>query len=182
MAFLLYETSKRNGHLEYRQIEDVRLAGGGLIQSTCKKYLGDDDAGWTISADDMLKAGHYQPANHALVIDIAPNRPNRVNLFEIKAISGYSFCNWTPLMLTLEELFANLPSKHEEKIKRRFSDAKCNRCVVREFLYLSGGYAEGNWNWGGNSRTTAALLWPEAWDYFSKQFKPDHAQAAKAAG
>ena len=87
MAFLLYETSKRNGHLEYRQIEDVRLAGGGLIQTTCKKYLGDHDAGWTISAHDMLKAGNYDPANHALVIDTAPSRQNLVNLFEVKTIS-----------------------------------------------------------------------------------------------
>jgi hypothetical protein len=61
----------------------------------------------------------------------------------------------------------------------RTLDSKARRSLVREFLYLSGGYEKGNWNWGGNSRTTAALLWPAAWDYFSKQFRPEQVQEVR---
>ena len=86
-------------------------------------------------------------------------------------------------MLTFEELFVDEPSKEGQKMKQRFSDAKCSRCIVTGNFYTSPGDTrkKGNWNWGGNSRTTAALLWPETWEYSSKQIKPDHAQAAKAA-
>lgn len=75
MAFLVYQTSKsENGHLRYRKMEEVKLAGDGLIYSACKKFLGTQDVGWTITASDMLTAGGYDPSRHALIIDAAPNR------------------------------------------------------------------------------------------------------------
>jgi hypothetical protein len=171
MAFLLYQKTMLNGAYQYKLIKNVILAGrkNGLIYSACEKHMKDRNVGWTITDKDMLKAAEYNPANHALVIDIAPFRPRKINLFEIKSISGYSYSDWTPLMLTFEELFADKPGS--VRIKRQFSDAECRRLIVREFLYLAGGFAKGSWNWSGNSRTTAALLWPEAWRYFQRQIR-----------
>jgi hypothetical protein len=70
-------------------------------------------------------------------------------------------------MITFEQLFvdAEAPDSPEE-MKRAFTDDACERCLVRSILYLKGGYDGGDWNWGGNSRTTAALLWDDAWDFF----------------
>jgi hypothetical protein len=124
----------------YEQVDSVVLAGGGLIYLACKKYLGKVDVGWTITNTEMLTAGGYNPADHALVIDVAPNRKTQLDLFEIKSISGFSYSDWTPLMLTFEELFAEEePLSDVQKFKQKFNDANCNRRIVREFLYLTGG-------------------------------------------
>jgi|HubBroStandDraft_1064217.scaffolds.fasta_scaffold09714_7 hypothetical protein len=173
MAFLLYQTTPlADGSRRYRYVQNVVLAGNGLIYLACQKYLGTQDVGWTITSADMLVAGGHNPSEHELVIDIAPSRPT-VSLYEIKAISGYSYDAWTPLMLSFESLFgdAEAPSG-KDAMKREFTDVTCERLLVREFLYPTGGYAERSWNWGGNSRTTAALLFQDAWDYFERNMKP----------
>jgi hypothetical protein len=72
-------------------------------------------------------------------------------------------------MLTFEQLFVDAEVvTTPEEMKREFTDGECERCIVRSILYLKGGYASGDWNWGGNSRTTAALLWGDAWEYFQQ--------------
>jgi hypothetical protein len=170
MAFMLYRTARlADGTLRYRYVHDVALAGDGLIYTACKKYLGQTDVGWTVSNSDLLAAGGHNASEHALVIDVAPKRPT-VSLYEIRSISGYTYRTWTPLMLTMEMLFGDAePTTSLEVMKREFTDGECERLPVREFLYLIGGYAEGSWNWGGNSRTTAALLFDDAWNYFQQQ-------------
>jgi hypothetical protein len=142
------------------------LAGGGLIQQSCRKFLSDQDSPWNVTADDLLTVGGYEPSRHSLVIDVAPKRTS-INFYEIKSIAGYSYAEWTPLMLTLERLFAgDYDGEQAGRAKQYFVDDECVRERIREFLYLTGGYSKGNWNWGGNSRTTAVLLWDNAWNYF----------------
>jgi hypothetical protein len=119
-----------------------------------------------VTDGEMLSVGGYNPSEHRLVIDIAPRRPT-VSLYEVKKISGYSYASWTPLMLVMEMLFGDEEAPTSvDAMKREFTDDKCERLPVREFLYLLGGHSGGSWNWGGNSRTTAALLFDDAWDYF----------------
>jgi hypothetical protein len=167
MPFFIYKTAKLpNGALRYHEPKPVSLAGGSLIPSTCKRFLGHEDVGWRIGAADLLRTGGYDPENHAVVIDTAPGRPT-VSLFEINSIIGYSYANWTPIMLVFEQLFVDEEvSATPDEIKQAFTDEACERCVVRSILYLMGGYVGGDWNWGGNSRTTAALLWSDAWTFF----------------
>ena len=174
MAFLLYEKERHaTGISVYRQVHSVTLAGSGLIRSACDRFLCDRNVGWMISARDMLTSGRHDPDRHALLIDTAPSRKT-VSLVEIRSISGYSYADWTPLMLTFDQLFTDWEaSSGVETMKREFDDRDCPRHVVRDFLYLMGGYAGGTWNWGGNSRTTAALLWPDAWSFFQEQAARD---------
>jgi hypothetical protein len=98
-----------------------------------------------------------------------PSRPTTrptVSLFEIRSVAGYSYADWTPLIFTLEQLFTDDESATiAEAMKGEFNNANCPRAVVRDFLYLTGDYETGTWNWGGNSRTTAVLLWEDAWSF-----------------
>jgi hypothetical protein len=169
MPYIVYRTTKlATGGVRYHNPKQVSLAGRGLIQSTLRRLgvLGESDSGWTISASDLLQTANYAPDIHALVIDTAPRRPT-VSLFQARSIVGYSYSSWTPIMLRLEQLFVDEPAPiSTEETKREFNDDECERCAVRSILYLKGGYAEGDWNWGGNSRTTAALLWDDAWTFF----------------
>src|SRR5260370_38657295 len=107
MAFLLYSVVPRSDACRhYSQAGEFSLAGNrnGLILKACQKYLADSPTGWTVSEKDLLKAGGYDQRSNALVSDISPDRKSEVNLFEIKAISGYTYDEWTPLMLTMEVL------------------------------------------------------------------------------
>ncbi len=52
------------------------------------------------------------------------------------------------------------------EFKQRFEIDATDASCVKSLLYLNGGFGSGTWNWGGNSRTTAALLWADAWDHF----------------
>jgi hypothetical protein len=167
LPFLVYQTTKASNGLRYSAPMNVSLSSHGLVWAACKTYLGQSDAGWTVSVEELLHAGGYQPDIHALIIDTAPRRPT-VSLFEIRYVSGYSYADWTPIMVTLEELFVdrNVAPTTTELFKKDFVDVGCQRCTVRSILYLLGGRQSGTWNWGGNSRTTAALLWDDAWEYF----------------
>jgi hypothetical protein len=169
MPYIVYRTTKLPaGATQYHAPEHVSLAGSGLIQSTLRRLrlLGESDVGWTVSAADLLRTGEYEPDAHALVIDTAPRRVT-VSLFEVRSILGYSYGDWTPIMVRFEQLFvdANVTTTVDD-MKREFTDEDCERCLVRSILYLKGGYGGGDWNWGGNSRTTAALLWEDAWKFF----------------
>jgi hypothetical protein len=170
MAFWLYRKDPQSdGSARYVQERAVRLAGGGLIWEACSPHLKDEDVGWTVSGTDLVVADGADPGSHAVVIDTAPNRPT-VSLFEIRSVAGYSYADWTPLMFTLEQLFTDDEPPHTVvAMKREFTDVDCPRSIVRDFLYLTGGYATGTWNWGGNSRTTAVLLWEDAWTFFQAQ-------------
>ena len=73
-------------------------------------------------------------------------------------------------MVTFDQLFVDFETTTPtDTFKQKFKDGECERCTVRSILYLMGGFNGGNWNWGGNSRTTAALLWEDAWAHFRKQ-------------
>lgn len=171
MPFYVYRTAKLpTGAVRYHEPKHVSLAGGGLIKSTLRRLgrLGEKDVGWTISAAELLGTSEYERDAYALVIDTAPSR-STVSLFELRSILGYSYADWTPIMLRFEQLFVDAePFTTPDEMKREFTDNACERCVVRSILYLKGGHAGGDWNWGGNSRTTAALLWDDAWQFFAQ--------------
>ena len=167
MAFWLYSKHlERDRSRRYVQERSVRLAGGGLIWEACNSQLRDEDTGWMVTGAELVVAEGADAGSHAIIIDTAPSRPT-VSLFEIRSVAGYSYADWTPLMFTLEQLFTDAESPTTvEEMKREFNDASCPRAVVRDFLYLTGGYKTGTWNWGGNSRTTAVLLWEDTWSFF----------------
>lgn len=54
MPYWLYETKTTGDKIRYLQQASVRLAGGGLIQSAWIEKGSPEDAGWTVSAGEML--------------------------------------------------------------------------------------------------------------------------------
>lgn len=55
-----------------------------------------------------------------------------------------------------------------DEFKKAFNDKDCPREAIRSVLYLRGGHTSGGWNFGGNNRTTAALMWEDAWAFFAQ--------------
>ena len=159
MPFFTYAVAPEGNAQRYNNRTSVTLAGNGLIRSAWRQFHGAQDGPWSVSADEMLQAGGIE-RSRAIVIDTAPGRPT-VSLFEIKHVLGVTY-GWAPLCLVMEELFVDSDvGPNPTLFKEDFLDGDCARAIVRTILYL-----QDNGNWGGNTRTTAALLWEEAWDHF----------------
>ncbi|MFK5598296.1 hypothetical protein ACFZ8E_15070 [Methylobacterium sp. HMF5984] len=165
MSFSTYAVTPEGRARRYNDRTTVTLAGNGLIRSAWRQFRGAMEGSWSVSAAEMLVAGGIDESR-AIVVDTAPKRPT-VSLFEIKHVLGVTY-GWAPLCLVMEQLFVDEDVSIEPHIfKESFLDARCSRVMVRTILYL-----QDNGNWGGNSRTTAALLWPEAWDFFTQWTPP----------
>lgn len=173
MPFLLYSTSGLpDGSKEYRQVGTISLAGinRGLIYRACQQGLSGRDTGWALSAADLLSVGGYDPASHSLITDVSPAREGEINLFEIRAVAGYSYREWTPIMLDLEQLFdGEVERGSEVERKLCFVDIEAPRHPVRTSLYLRGGHGGGTWNFGHVGRVNGPLLWEDAMEFFISQ-------------
>ena len=125
-----------------------KFGGGGLVQQACQKHLTGKDGGWTVSRGELLDARQVTAENHELVIDTSPSR-DTINLYEIRSVSGYSYSNWTPIMICFQSLFTDddaVPAQDGgvmgiDEFKQAFNDAGCPRDTVRSVLYLRGGHA-----------------------------------------
>lgn len=165
MPFFTYAVTPEGAVQRYNQRAPVTLAGNGLIRSAWQQFRGSQEGPWSVSADEMLQAGQIN-RSRAIIIDTAPSRPV-VSLFEIKHVLGFTY-GWAPLCLVLEKLFVDEDVGPDPQLfKENFLDGDCDRVIVRTILYL-----QENGNWGGNSRTTAALLWPDAWEHFQTWTPP----------
>lgn len=159
MPFFTYAVTPEGAARRYNYRTSVTLAGNGLIRSAWRQLRAAQEGPWAVSAQEMLTAGGID-GSRAIVIDTSPARPT-VSLFEIKYVLGFTY-GWAPLCLVMEQLFVDEDvGTDPQSFKENFLDRDCTRVTVRTILYL-----QDNGNWGGNSRTTAALLWPDAWDHF----------------
>jgi hypothetical protein len=68
-------------------------------------------------------------------------------------------------MLHLRELWWDAPTRGKgiDEFKQTFKRGIEHGQYVRSVLYLNA-----SWNWGGNSRSSAALLTENVWNYFAK--------------
>jgi hypothetical protein len=115
----------------------VRLAGGGLVQSAWTAKGSPKDAGWTVTAPEMLATGGWDPMTNAIVIDTAPNR-DTVSLFRLLAVSGYTSYGWSPIMLHLHELWWDQKTRKQlDAFKQSFERDLARRRVVRAVRPLS---------------------------------------------
>ena len=173
MPFLLYQTSPAARGTNYKAVGGFKFAGGGLVRQACQRHLTPGkDGGWTLSREELLQARQVSPKDHQLVVDTSPGRET-ANLYEIRSVSGFSYRDWTPIMICFQSLFTDDTVVEGEvasldEFKKAFNDIDCPRDFIRSVLYLRGGHAAGGWNFGGNNRTTAALMWEDAWAFFSQ--------------
>lgn len=127
---------------------------------------------WHVDVRADLAATHQSYADCSLLIDLKPKQ-NKTNLslYEVMDVWGFSSNGWTPILLRLDGLFVDAdPSsvnRHDFVLKDEDRDGP-----IYEFLYLDGtvgnGQLWGTWAPPPASPTNAALLWPEALQYFLK--------------
>lgn len=170
MAFILYKwEADSKGFRVFERLKEVKLAGDGPIAS----YVHDVHTAkattplrWHATEAEILSRLGTSDREHAFIIDVKPRKENRVFLCHLREIWGFSYKEWTPIALRLEELFGDKEVQDAKEFKQRFSDEKCPRQQLHEFLYLQGGTKKGTWLWGPGGRTNGALLPPDALEYF----------------
>ena len=176
MPSYLYKVENNN----YSQIDKISLSGWvGLVYKIfeCKNLyhrLSEEDngIGWEITKEDLNKqiiADDWGIGDYEIVFDIEPKK-KKTNLMQLECIHVFSHnygddcVYWSVLMLELKSvLYHNTEIKNKENFIP--DDSKGN---TKEFLYLQGD--DGSWNYGMVGRMNAALLEPDAVDYFRQYF------------
>jgi len=169
VPFLLYRRTRgSDGAREYSQLHGVTLAGtgNGLVYPFVRRYApaGAEVFPWGASVKDLLEESGFAPKDHAVVVDARPKED--VTLYELTDVWGHSYLDWTPIVLRLEELFVGEKPLDPERFKATFTDARCPRAPVYQFLHLQGGTVGGDWKWGPMGSTNGALLPPDALAFF----------------
>ena len=188
MPFYLYQKERINAESSsYIRQEGIRLAGKNVIYNSLIKtgqLIESQDQGdfeWHLSDYDLLSTAIDQylsesasPNDYAIVIDLKSGGKERVSLYELKDIWGYSYSlDYTPIALRLEPLVVDFDHPNPDDLKQRFYAFDSLREHVYEFLYLQGGAGKdsGTWNWGQVGSVNGALLWPDALKFFFKEIQ-----------
>jgi hypothetical protein len=169
MPFYLYDVTTNNSARQFRQIEEVRIAGsnGPLALLQRQKNSGNaENHKWHATGREIVAAIHSSQPGTDIVIDLKPLDTKAVSLFRLLDVWGFSEKEWTPVSLHLEELFIDKPQGNPAEFKQLFN-MNHQGGSVGEFLYLLGGTEKGTWNWGSVGQVNGALLWPDAFKYLT---------------
>ena len=129
---------------------------------------------WHIDVVSEL-GSHPEYPSSSLVIDLKPKQ-NKTNLslYEVMDVWGYSSWGWTPLLLRPNGLFVD----QDPSVVDRNSFVRKDDVIdgpIYEFLYIAGSVAGGklvgSWAPPPASPTNAALLWPDALNYFVQSIR-----------
>jgi hypothetical protein len=166
-----YKRTVINKSLSLSWEEKMSLAGcnKGIIANELKEILKPTDnpsIGWILPI-----AQKWNKQNYSVIIDIKPNN-KQVFLCELDTVFGYTFSEWSPIMLRLKILYND---KTKDEIDKNNFVYPVKPEIIYTMLYLYGsirnGQLFGTWNFPGRSSTNALLFWPEAMTFFYEQVK-----------
>lgn len=171
MPFFLYSVQHHADSSDYVQLNEIGLAGtsGPLCTFAANRNIDRKcPFRWHATEQDLL-AILGKGENHSILIDLRPRDKDRVSLYRLCDVWGFSYEGWTPISLRLQSLFVETPQSVPAQFKLRFSDLRREHAYVAEFLYLLGGVCEGKWTWGMAGRVNGALLWKDAFEYLTAE-------------
>ena len=172
--FALYKKNRDSGLSSYEFIEECHLFGcnSGFLPWLLGKRVPvgqNEPYAWHLPIESALdETGEY--SGSVLIIDLEPNRhETNLSLYELVDIWGYSYAEWTPILLHLSGLFVDADPAVASREAFKVTDAERDEPIY-EFLYVnggvSGGVLRGPWTAPRASPTNAALLWPDTLRYF----------------
>lgn len=168
MPFYLY---RLDGDSYVRARKEVPLAGrNGPLFAAARSS--PETPEWEISEDGLLRHFGVDPTNHAFIVDLKPKVTDRVSLYRLKHVWGYSDNGWTPFALELEALYVDkVPPEGTlvEEVKAQFPKSTEPGERIYEFLYVNGDGRGGSWAFGRVGSVNAPLLWEGVFDSFIKR-------------
>lgn len=164
-----YKRTNETGNVRLTYEEEMSLAGcnNGIIAEELKEILSPSDnppIGWTIPI-----AEKWNRKDYSVIIDIKP-KSDDIFLCELDKVFGFSYKEWSPVMLRLKLLY---DANKGELDKKNFIYPD-DPDIIYTMLYLYGsiqnGKIYGTWN-PPFGTITALLFWPEAMTFFYEQVK-----------
>ncbi len=157
---------------QLRFAKHVKLAGrAGPISTSVLAARPSGGGGWHLPEAILLeRLGAANPDLHAVVIDIAPDRPRTQGealLCRLRDIWGFTHQTWTPILLRLEVVYDD--ARSEPITPGSYLPLPpVSGELLHEFLYLRGGTTPQprEFTWGRTGQVNGPLLWPEALRYF----------------
>lgn len=169
----MYAWYKRNnidGKIILQFDEQCSLGGcnNGVIAQELEKILVPTDTanmGWILSISEIWNSQEF-----SFIIDIKPNS-KEVFLCELDKVYGFSYEQWSPIMLRLKLLHNDVAIEDMDKESFTYPE---NPSVIYTMLYLNGsicnGKLTGTWS-PPFGKITAVLFWPEAMSFFFEEVK-----------
>jgi hypothetical protein len=121
MPFFLYSVGHQSDCSNYAQLMEISLAGtsGPLHKFACDSNPHRvSPFGWHATESDLLSA-LGKSTDHAILIDLRPRDPDRVSLYRLCDVWGFSEDRWTPISLRLQSLFVETPESEPAEFKLR---------------------------------------------------------------
>ncbi len=161
----------------YQQVKEISLSGYGIIYNIFERKkllykLTTKTKGipWDISKQELreqIQMDESKNAEYEIVFDVEPKKV-RTNLKQLQYVYLFTHnygekekVHWTVMMLKLKTILF-------DEFKKRDIDAfvpEPDSQEITEFLYL-----QNNWTYGMVGRMNAAMIEPEARDYFKLFF------------
>ncbi|MFH0988502.1 MAG: hypothetical protein V1799_00625 [bacterium] len=173
MPFFIYTIDKQSNELEsFSSPKEISLAGAaGPIAKFVRSKINSSTRPpfeWHMTELELVHSLGFTDEEtfyRAVIIDLKPGDKSHAHLYRIRDIWGYTYSDWTPICVRLEEL--RIDSKVSPNvIKKGFTVSGYLNDPVIEFLYLRGGLDTKGWPWGPVGSVNGVLLWPDALKYF----------------
>jgi hypothetical protein len=140
-----------------------------LLQPKVPPRQGSKPYRWHIDVVHELGAHPDYPANSTLIIDLKPNQSDKLSLYEILDVWGYTYWKWSPILLRLAGLFMDEDPRNFNRKRFVRKDGEIETRIY-EWLRLDGyvqrGRLAGPWTFPRPNPTNAAVLWPDVMRYF----------------
>lgn len=167
--YLWYKRIQDRGRVRLIREEKAFLGGcnNGVIANALRNIIKPNHnppLGWEVSIAD-----EWNKEDYSFIVDIKPNSSSEIFLCEVDRVFGYSFNEWSPIMLRLKVIYDDVTENTEDKSDFFFPE---DPYIIYTMLYLQGsirdGKLVGTWSPPFGS-ITALLFWPEAMTYFYEQ-------------
>jgi hypothetical protein len=152
MGFILYKVEKTDNAVEYSMCRRLAVAGtsGALSKWLLGKTGEEDPFKWDLSGPALVAAlaPDVDPASHAVVMDMMPERLSGASLCLVSSLAGFSEYDETDLIIVLRELSMHCATASSADPRLRFTvSGQGDAPDLIESIGLSGGTRKGTFRW-----------------------------------
>jgi len=167
-----YKRTIENNNVHLIWEEETSLAGcnNGEVPRELRDIIKPNNTapvGWVLPFATKWNNNEY-----SLVIDIKPKSSTEIFLCEIDTVFGFSYAEWSPVMLRLKILCSDTTENDLDKNNFIYQDQDPE--IIYTMYYLQGSIKDGKLvgTWKPPFGTiTGLLFWPEAMTFFHKQLE-----------
>ncbi|MDH4120509.1 MAG: hypothetical protein OEV94_02240 [Deltaproteobacteria bacterium] len=176
-----YIKSRKNNIISYQCVKKVSLLGcnRGEIPKFLINKINSNNIPvpkveeevpflWEINIEEALK--NEKREENTIIIDLMPKNEDRISLFELCSVYGFTNKRWSSMLYHLKGLFVDEENKNIDKNKFEIDESDIDNPYFT-INYVHRGYVENGklierWSPSSPGSNNSALLEPDALDFF----------------